>query len=1108
MRVKSLFRVVLFLALLPLVLLTAALAYIALADLNTYKPRIEQALGAASGRTVVLGGHLEFNLFPRPALALSDVRLANAPWGTQPDMLRVGRIEADFSLSALFKRKLVFTRLDLEDLEVYLERDAQDEGNWVMRPVVATPTLSPDEGRSWFEVPAPKAVNLHVRDLDINIKTGAGGTWNRLNLTTLRARSDSLDAPIRLKAKGRWNTQAFRIEGEALSMHGLLGGQARLPVDLMLSLDAWRLSLVGSIGDPAHAKDLDLRLRLAAPGQSHAVASVSVTGGGDALQLTDLAADVAGGTLSGSGRITREGARPRIHGELRLADLRFAPGAPAASAPVPDWSRYLEALHRVDVDVAVEAQAIHFDNIPISSLKGRVRLEQARLSLQEAQLETEAGRVAVGFSLDVAQTSPAWALSLRADGLDLKRLPDRMWESDALAGRLSGSLSLQARGTTPQALSHSLNGQGALHYRRGEEEVRLRLTRAPDAVDDAVPVELSGEGRWFGREFSLQGRVGPLRDVLSTLRPYPLDVVLTALDVQVRLNGRLSNILAERAVELDLIADSASLEVLGRALDLPLSGPAGLSARLTGTRAALWLRELRIAHRGVSVQGELGLLHEAVGPVAELALDVTHAAGTGRVEGRILSPRHDPVYQLALTGAVASLARLSPPLEQTLPDTGPLEFRADLRGRGVAPELRDLRLEGLGGTLNADVVFALDGPRPALSAQLILEKLDLRGMPSEPLTRKKASQGELDEGIEDAPLDGKEEDAPRLFSTRALPLDLVRGVDLRLGWRAADIKFAHTDLIEARGDIEIQSGVLTLNLTDIDFTRTDFTGRLIVDARAKPAQYALQIQAPHIDLTQALSRTRVAGALEGNLAAVVSLTAEGESQAAIMGSLDGQVNFVMRDGTARDLPLDAGVAVFRALLSTVLRTGDNFTPINCAIADVSFTDGLARTGLVLVDTRNSRVVAKGTLDFSEERINLKVTPAPKRAALSIAAPVIVTGSFAQPRYHLDPAGGVLKLGELMTLVAFPEVLLLNLTNVAGSKENPCVTLVAPTQTGGTLGAAKRLGRAAGGAIKNVGQGIGRVFTGHGESDESVSGEGKPGEAVPDESGKRPEEQAP
>lgn len=86
-----------------LILLVAlALAAPSFVDWNQYKDAVAREAERVTGRNVVIGGDLDLRLLPAPAIAVEDLRLANADGRPEPYMLRLARADIRLAPGALF----------------------------------------------------------------------------------------------------------------------------------------------------------------------------------------------------------------------------------------------------------------------------------------------------------------------------------------------------------------------------------------------------------------------------------------------------------------------------------------------------------------------------------------------------------------------------------------------------------------------------------------------------------------------------------------------------------------------------------------------------------------------------------------------------------------------------------------------------------------------------------------------------------------------------------------------------------------------------------------------------------------------------------------------
>src|SRR6201985_1277963 len=101
-------------------------------DFNAYKDLITQQVKAATGRDLVLAGDVKVALSLTPRLEIDQVSFRNADWGSEPEMVKLEKIEADVDLIPLLSSQIRIKRLHLIGADILLETDPKGQGNWVM----------------------------------------------------------------------------------------------------------------------------------------------------------------------------------------------------------------------------------------------------------------------------------------------------------------------------------------------------------------------------------------------------------------------------------------------------------------------------------------------------------------------------------------------------------------------------------------------------------------------------------------------------------------------------------------------------------------------------------------------------------------------------------------------------------------------------------------------------------------------------------------------------------------------------------------------------------------------------------------------------------------
>jgi uncharacterized protein involved in outer membrane biogenesis len=116
--------------LLIIALIAAVYVYLNTFDYNKLKPRIARMVKDATGRELKLGGEVVLAIGFSPALVVTDVAFANASWGSQPQMIKIEKLETRVRLLSLLHRELEVKNISLAGVDILLETDPNGQKNW------------------------------------------------------------------------------------------------------------------------------------------------------------------------------------------------------------------------------------------------------------------------------------------------------------------------------------------------------------------------------------------------------------------------------------------------------------------------------------------------------------------------------------------------------------------------------------------------------------------------------------------------------------------------------------------------------------------------------------------------------------------------------------------------------------------------------------------------------------------------------------------------------------------------------------------------------------------------------------------------------------------
>ncbi|MEQ8507179.1 MAG: AsmA family protein [Rhodospirillales bacterium] len=348
----------------------------------------------------------------------------------------------------------------------------------------------------------------------------------------------------------------------------------------------------------------------------------------------------------------------------------------------------------------------------------------------------------------------------------------------------------------------------------------------------------------------------------------------------------------------------------------------------------------------------------------------------------------------------------------------------DLKAQ-VAGNAKSLRVDNIAGRVgpvatSGSLSLALDGAKPKALANLVLGAFDVT-----PFLPAKQSAGLFDRGwrIKRAPAAWAGPGGNPLLTTAAVnarwskaPIDLsvLNTLDAAVTVASPKVTFDGASLENADLGAAVEGGVLTVER----LTGRLFGGALTAKASASAAgQLSASGQLAGADLTQA-GKALGSAAATGKANADFDFTAQGRSEAEIISSLGGKLNFVGRDLDAEAISgsADAGFGLGGLMLALNQLGGALGGPKQgkgVADVDAVFTvaNGVATSQQLKAVTNIGVASGAGTIDLAGWTVNLSgaIQPAPSllSAAFSIATrkginvPFSVTGKLDAPRIKVD-----------------------------------------------------------------------------------------------------------
>lgn len=408
------------------------------------------------------------------------------------------------------------------------------------------------------------------------------------------------------------------------------------------------------------------------------------------------------------------------------------------------------------------------------------------------------------------------------------------------------------------------------------------------------------------------------------------------------------------------------------------------------------------------------------------------------IVGTLTDPMHLAAIDLRLWLQGTSMSHLYQLTGITLPDTPPYATEGRLIGnfKQHASTFRYENFNGrVGGSdLGGTLVWAQREPRPKLSGELVsnlLQFSDLAPVIGADTAASKAKRG----------------DTTRQPADRVLPVATFRTER----WSAidADVKFTGRKLIKSPQlpitdlytHILLQDGVLSLEPLQFGVAGGTLATDARLDGSRTPLKGRFTLAARHLKLKQLFPTQKVMQTALGEINGDASLSATGNSPAALAATSTGEVKALVTDGRISRLLMEAaGLNVANVVYEKLF--GNRDVNINCAAIDFVAKDGMLDPKVFALDTDDALINVDGPINLRDESIDLKIHPHTKGfRVFSLRSPLYAKGTFKNPKVGVDAGALALRAGAMVGLgLINPFAALIPLIAPSNNRDVPCSEL--------------------------------------------------------------------
>ncbi|KVL36902.1 AsmA family protein [Burkholderia sp. MSMB1835] len=426
------------------------------------------------------------------------------------------------------------------------------------------------------------------------------------------------------------------------------------------------------------------------------------------------------------------------------------------------------------------------------------------------------------------------------------------------------------------------------------------------------------------------------------------------------------------------------------------------------------------------------------------------------IVGTLTDPMHLAALDLRLWLQGTSMSHLYQLTGITLPDTPPYATEGRLIGN-FKPHASTFRYENFNGRvggsdLGGTLVWAQRAPRPKLSGELVsnlLQFSDLAPVIGADTAASKAKRG----------------DTTRQPPDRVLPVETFRTER----WSAidADVKFTGRKLIKSPQlpitnlytHILMQDGVLSFEPLQFGVAGGTLETNAHLDGSRTPLKGRFKLVARHLKLKQLFPTQKVMQTALGEINGDASLSATGNSPAALAATSTGEVKALITNGRISRLLMEAaGLNVANVVYEKLF--GNRDVNINCAAIDFVATDGMLDPKVFALDTDDALINVDGPISLRDESLDLKIHPHTKGFRIfSLRSPLYAKGTFKNPKVGVDAGALALRAGAMIGLgLINPFAALIPLIAPSNNRDVPCSELFGQMKAQAAQKAASKAGK--------------------------------------------------
>lgn len=281
------------------------------------------------------------------------------------------------------------------------------------------------------------------------------------------------------------------------------------------------------------------------------------------------------------------------------------------------------------------------------------------------------------------------------------------------------------------------------------------------------------------------------------------------------------------------------------------------------------------------------------------------------------------------------------------------------------------------------------------------------------------------------------------------PLDISRlkAMDAKVTFTGDQLVSNNLPLDDFFMDVDLEDSLLKLQPVRFGTAKGDISAYLTVNARQEPVLIDGDFRFHRLDLKPMFEKLSASFGIpnyaKGYVGGTAKLQGTGKSLRQMLASSTGTIGLGMEGGQFSNLVIELlGLDVAQGL--GLFLEKDKPVNIRCMIGDFKVSKGLMQVQHFVLDTTDSNILGKGTINLKNEALNLTLYTNPKDSSpLTLNSPIGLRGTLKDPdlQVHLGNVAGRSAIAVALASLIFPVAAIAAFVEPALGKDSPCAALI-------------------------------------------------------------------